>query len=63
MNIIKLNKMKHTPAVICGRMPFINVSRLLETCQHPDIFRNYPKKHEPEMTVQHRKQTQLESDK
>ena len=55
--------MKHTPAVICGRMPFINVSRLLETCQHPDIFRNYPKKHEPEMTVQHRKQTQLESDK
>ena len=24
MNIIKLNKMKHTPAVICGRMPFIN---------------------------------------
>ena len=58
--------MKHTPAVICGRMPFINeydVSRLLETCQHPDIFRNYPKKHEPEMTEQHRKQTQLEYDK
>ena len=58
--------MKHTPAVICGRMPFINeydVSRLLETCQHPDIFRNYPKKHEPEMTEQNRKQTQLESDK
>ena len=31
--------MKHTPAVICGRMPFINEydeSRLLETGQHPD---------------------------
>lgn len=52
--------MKHTPAVICGRMPFINEydeSRLLETCQHPDTFRNYLKKHEPEMTEQHRKQT------
>ena len=42
--------MKHTPAVICGRMPFINEydeSRLLETGQHPDTFRNYLKKHEP----------------
>lgn len=38
--------MKHTPAVICGRMPFINEydeSRLLETGQHPDTFRNYLK--------------------
>lgn len=54
--------MKHTPAVICGRMPFINeynVNCRLETGLHlhPETFRNYPKKHEPEMTEQHRKQT------
>ncbi len=46
--------MKHTPAVICGRMPFINEydeSRLLETGQHPDTFRNYLKKLLPDSKV------------